>query len=357
MRCPKCRSEVFGDEKFCRYCGQSLVSNANAQPSLNPSIPIYNQSNNASQQNTSNNQYNYQVNQMYSNSEDEVLLNEYIGKNASDIKANKFNFPMFFLGILYLFYRKMWLYAFGLLAVTVISTIFLSGLASLISTIINLYLSINFGKLYVSHAKDQIRKIKFNNSDKSTEQLIPIVRKKGGTSILAPILYSILYFILIIAVVVFYIVAAYDEFKDEVKEELKYSENLVYEVPTGFEPLYETKTYSSYNYLQDGETCTLSLSSSMFTTENKEEYYLNNTLSSYNVHESTETQSININGKEWKNVKINVGSSIVDYYVYVSENKRPYEIKFIKYNGETPGCDLAFNTFIQTVKFEERKVD
>jgi len=141
MRCPKCRSEVYGDEKFCRYCGQSLTTGSNPQPQIEPSIPIYNQNNNAPVQNTGNAQYNYQINQMYNNNEDEVLLNEYIGKNAEEIKSNKFNFPMFFLGIIYLLYRKMWLYALGLMAVSIISTLFLSGLASLIMSGINIYLS------------------------------------------------------------------------------------------------------------------------------------------------------------------------------------------------------------------------
>ena len=357
MRCPKCRSEVFGDEKFCRYCGQSLTTTVNDQPSLNPSIPIYNQSSNT-QQNTASNQYNYQANQMYNNSEDEILLNEYIGKKAEEIKANKFNYSMFFWGILYLFYRKMWLYAFALLAVTTISMLFLAPFALVISIGASIYLAKNFTKLYLSHAKDQIRKIKFDNSDKTTEQLIPIVRKKGGTSILAPILYLILCILFFVGIVIsfIYMFEISGELFDEIEKDT-YTEKIVYEVPESFKPLYETLTYNSYNYLENGETCSLSISSSFLPTYNKEDYYLNNTLSSYNAPETTEVQTININNNEWKNVKINVGSSIVDYYVYVSENNRSYEIKFIKYNGETPGCDSAFNSFVQTIDFVEQRVD
>ncbi len=126
-------------------------------------------------------------------SEDE--LKAFIGKNA-DYYIKRFkkfekggslswNWYAFLFGVLWMFYRKMYLYGFSALAVIFSINLFISILKidQVISTGISLWLWIGFGMfgnyLYYLHVKNSISKIK-----KSTyhSDVILTISKKGGVN-------------------------------------------------------------------------------------------------------------------------------------------------------------------------------
>lgn len=111
----------------------------------------------------------------------DLLLLAYIGKNCEKITTKTFNFAGFFFSWCYLFYRKM--LGLGLL--------FFIGNALLFSVInlpagsigVNLLVGFLVNKLYVNRAKKQVNIIRQLNPDKDMDELKYICSKKGGTSV------------------------------------------------------------------------------------------------------------------------------------------------------------------------------
>ena len=81
MYCPNCGKEMNDNDKFCGNCGNNIAGG------VNPS------------QNTSNNSF-----------EEEELLKAYVGNNYESIANGGFNIAAFFLGGIYLLYRKCYLF-------------------------------------------------------------------------------------------------------------------------------------------------------------------------------------------------------------------------------------------------------
>lgn len=127
---------------------------------------------NNSQVNDINNQNvnNVQDNNINSNV-DEELVRFYVGEKYDKIKNSSFSIPTFFLGSLYLFYRKMYLYGWLMM---------LLGPLAFVGYII---FAIKFKDIYIKHVNKKVNKIKLKNSNLSNEELKNICSKKGGTSI------------------------------------------------------------------------------------------------------------------------------------------------------------------------------
>lgn len=114
------------------------------------------------------------------NIDDEELLKAYIGKNYDKITTRPFNVPAFFLGPLYMYYRKMFLYGFLIFIFMLLLIIFTDRLEL---NIIGGVIAFIANKLYIYNAKKKIEKIKIKNQDKDINELKKICEKKGGTSV------------------------------------------------------------------------------------------------------------------------------------------------------------------------------
>ena len=90
--CPNCGSNLKDGDKFCRKCGTKVELRNNDLKTLIKNISI----------------------------SDDDLINAYIGKNADKLKNGTFSANTFFLGSLYVLYRKMWLLGIGWLVVNAI---------------------------------------------------------------------------------------------------------------------------------------------------------------------------------------------------------------------------------------------
>ena len=157
--CPKCGAVVNPGEAFCRNCGTKLtdtttvvqnnVTDNASQPVITSNIPSsVEQIRNVDGQNNIN---------------DEELIDAYIGKNADKLKKGDFSVNTFFLGLFYVLYRKMWLLGIIWVVINMVSSVFLSYYASIISLAVSIYASIEFKKMYLKHVKEEVSKIKNNN--------------------------------------------------------------------------------------------------------------------------------------------------------------------------------------------------
>lgn len=134
------------------------------------------------------------------------LISEYIGKDADKFKYGKLNWVAAIIGQavgpVWFFYRKAYLLGFIFLVITYLVGSFAVAInldkASYIMFIIYLFTA---NKLYLWDVRRKVKKI-VSSGYVSEEELIATVRKKGGTSTIAAIIYALVF----AAIIVFYLV-------------------------------------------------------------------------------------------------------------------------------------------------------
>lgn len=197
INCPNCGSLNSEGSMVCGNCGMNLLMNNNTNDSINNN----NINNNSSEVNNSvvieTNQningtpayeeigenYTMESNAAFSN--EDLLVDIFIGQNANKIKNSKFSIWAFLFGVMYVLYRKMYkLFAilFGISLITSLIFVFLKlNIFSLIvGGIISIFLGIKFNDLYLKYVSNEINKIRSSNND--DQEINNICKKKGGVS-------------------------------------------------------------------------------------------------------------------------------------------------------------------------------
>ena len=247
MFCQNCGNQVPEGDAFCRNCGSQL-NNTNV-------------GNNA-----------------FSSVEEEELLRAYIGNNYDKFNSDGFNIWALLFPSIYTLYRKCYLYFLFLLLIPLVPMIGIIGVLVYI-----IVLACKFNEWYLKKAKEDVRNIKIGNPNASTEELKLIASKKGGTSLVGPIVYLVVLFIIIALIFYFfyYIISSfvdigdstfYDEVWDviggDISEENGYNNNqedkynsgikegkikdLYYVVPTNYSlESYKEDDYGRYTYQVD----------------------------------------------------------------------------------------------------------
>ena len=116
-----------------------------------------------------------------SNINDEELLRAFIGNNYDKITTKPFNFAGFFFTMFYMFYRKMFLYGIILFLINLIVFSFVNNF--IVSIIFGLVVGFLVNKIYIYYANKKIAKIKFQNPQKSIDELKNLCLIQGGTSV------------------------------------------------------------------------------------------------------------------------------------------------------------------------------
>lgn len=217
MRCLKCGNELKDNEIICSNCGYNRNNTAQQdnQFAVN-NIGVYNQ-NPVDQQ---------EVDRKLQNQKEfDELVQIYMGDKYYNFRKGKFSWCAFFFGPLYYLYRK--LYAVGILLFLMLGgiSIFFThttqgrfdnirDIKELISLkgfdtymviylitifIFFLFLGLTFKKFYFNEIVERIGTIKQENPKLGFNQLTQLVKEKGGTNILAPII-AILIPIIILAI-------------------------------------------------------------------------------------------------------------------------------------------------------------
>jgi hypothetical protein len=182
----------------------------------------------------------------------------------------------------------------------------------------NFLVASNFKKWYLSHVKEKVAKIKSENPGASFEQLRNICSKKGGTSMLALVIYIILEIIYII--LVFFVIVAlrtyagiygsetdYNDTNNRVVETIddgKFGE-LSINIPDEFVGSEKnTTSYRIYNLKDENNNCKLTmdiLATTKYATI--DEYF------SENVHYTSndlvlQPQIKTVNNKDWNYMSV-----------------------------------------------------
>lgn len=304
MRCVNCNSEVEDSANFCRYCGAELnkISNDDNKD----------------------------------NSLEEKCIKAYVGENKYDSFFRPFNVYAFFLGPIYLLYRKMYLYTFLYFAVLLFVSFF--------AIFANLVLAFVVNSMYLSKVKTDVRNIIRVNKNKTDEEIIDICIKKGGTSFTAVIIY------LVVASALSAFswwginkIIEYDEKNNLKNEYTKVDNELKYKVPSGFIKNSDNN-YSSYT---NTHRCYIYISKS------SKEYFLTETeyLERYYSNKSLEKKTINNN--IWYLYVDNYTSTSNNYFINISGND-VFKVKYYIASDDDKYCSRSLDEFSSTFKIVDK---
>ncbi len=163
MICNNCGNNIVEGDKFCRNCGMSLKGE---------------------------------------NNYDEELLRVYVGKNYDKFVSRKFNVYMLMYPNAYMLYRKSYKYFIILLVLP-----FVPLIGIMVYFVLTFILAFSFNEMYLNEARDAINGIKQRNLGISSDALKELVANKGGTNLVAAIMYSLIVICLsLLMLVAFYYV-------------------------------------------------------------------------------------------------------------------------------------------------------
>ena len=182
---------------------------------------------------------------------DDAYRMAFIGKNKESIIKNKFSVPALFFGPLYLIYRKMYVLGITLQVIIYVLMLTLGEDGSAIQMFINLFLAIKFNSLYLNFVNKQVKKIRENNNDKSSTEILNICKKQGNTIQLKTfaILLVILFFIAEIAAATYEIENKNDFNNINNYEDHDYDNNYEYDDDDyNYNKQSKTYTYGDYQF-------------------------------------------------------------------------------------------------------------
>ena len=387
MKCLKCGAYVYSSDKFCRSCGTTLTEE-NCQYGDNISNSKYDSTSCHGKQYDYSNTYShtkkdsdtkytqsYEYDDKYTIDQskyayamttdsggDDKYVKAYIGQNYQNIKKMKFSFPALIFGPWYLLYRKVWGYAIAIIIISIAAQFLLtSDLKDFVNIIMNIFVACKFQSIYMKQAEDKVEQIKQQNLDKTTNELLDICRKKGGTSTKAPaiIIISALILIPIIAMYVYTndTVDVENENNTEIVEEVEEENNeFTYTLPQGFIKAYGSGFYNRFEYkVNNSIKCNLTVDkTTLIRNYPDEKTYLEKKM---NIVANTTNQpipvmSLNLNGKNWKYMNIETPQRSETMYAYKTD-KEIYVIKTYDYkiNNQTNTiCKTKYNEFLNSVK-------
>lgn len=387
MKCLKCGAYVYSSDKFCRSCGTTLTEE-NCQYGDNISNSKYDSTSCHGKQYDYSNTYShtkkdsdtkytqsYEYDDKYiidqskysyamttDSGGDDKYVKAYIGQNYQSIKKMKFSFPALIFGPWYLLYRKVWGYAIAIIIISIAAQFLLtSDLKDFVNIIMNIFVACKFQSIYMKQAEDKVEQIKQQNLDKTTNELLDICRKKGGTSTKAPaiIIISALILIPIIAMYVYTndTVDVENENNNEIVEEVEEENNeFTYTIPQGFIKAYGSGFYNRFEYqVNNSIKCNLTVDkTTLIRNYPDEKTYLEKKM---NIVANTTNQpipvmSLNLNGKNWKYMNIETPQRSETMYAYKTD-KEIYVIKTYDYkiNNQTNTiCKTKYNEFLNSVK-------
>ncbi len=203
-KCTNCGANINAGQPFCAICGTKATQQTTD----------YLSNNTVQDRGQSFNNYNIGIT-------DEQLIDAYIGKNAEQMKKSTFSIWSFLFGMFYVIYRKMWLLAAIGIVISLVANLFLPSFAMYIVGAFGWVVAFQFNKWYLANVKENIEKIKSENVGVSSQHLIEICRRKGGTSVLALVIAIICYLAFVIGLTFLTLE------NTEVEEEWKYNSDVI----------------------------------------------------------------------------------------------------------------------------------
>lgn len=329
MNCHRCGAKLKENAKFCSNCG----------------IPIDDHQN----------QYDYSY--QYSIPDEEEYLKAFVGKNYDKIKQKRFSLPTFFFGIYYFLYRKVWLYAILWTALNVISIIWIDNdIALPLISIINITLSIKFNSIYLNYAQKKVDKIKQKNPDKSSKEILEIIKRKGNTSIAAPIIAGIGIIVVFFASAFTYgviigIQEATKEDNTQIIENTNVNE-LFYIIPEGFKKnKFNSESYKNYTYTKNYDYCYINIEKNNSILYNTAEELLKAKVYTNQSDNVSNIETITINNINWERIQVESIYGKKSFYYATQYNNQLYYIEYSIGNNSSDVCLQMHDEFINSLTF------
>lgn len=198
--CPNCGKHLEENETVCSNCGVSINEEDNNKQFETMEIPIANDPNKPYQPKRFVSKQNYGPNIFHDDDEEFYLLDVYISQNIPKLKTG-FSFNAFFFSALYMFYRKMWALGIFTMIFYALASYFIPNTTILLIVIFvyNIIMGGVFKDMYLKKALGVIDDVKKQNPNKTDEELVPIIKEKGGTS-------AVVLLISLVATIIFAIV-------------------------------------------------------------------------------------------------------------------------------------------------------
>lgn len=180
MYCRKCGNKMGDSEKFCTRCGTKVEPTDINTPA--PQMFMYND-------------INKNIN---NNASDGELIRAYIGSKENKmyykaISKKGFNIWAYLFGAVYYAYRKLYIASLIIIVINIL-IIYVLKLNYLLAFVNILYACL-FYKIYGTHIEKQVDKIKNKNPNATRDELIRKCSRKGGISILSPLVILIISFV------------------------------------------------------------------------------------------------------------------------------------------------------------------
>lgn len=290
MNCPNCNKKIKDNEKICKKCQEKELND----------------------------------------------LKKFIGKNQKNIINQKISLYALLFGPFYTLYRKIYSESIILILLYLVTTIYLdSNFDILLKLTINLFLALAFRKMYLTHARNKINKLR------EEENYQNLINKSGGTLHIHSI---IAVFIMFIGIVMLF--NNTDSFKvnNTVKEKITNNtiQNLTYTLPTNVNVKENESNYQYYIYKENNQSCFIIISTT--PKYNDEVEYLIEKKESYNNYDDKTISTESINNIEWKVLKSD--NKKEDYTIKHKDNiyELSFEAQNIKY------CNYSKETILNSVK-------
>lgn len=347
MKCPKCGTENV--DKVCIRCGEVLDNN----DKFGTVDQVFNVDINKISPNRSdiveeerindviNVNKNFNKETGYANLKQASDLEIYIGSNLNNILNRKINIVAGILGPIWLMYRKCYLMA---IIYTIICLMFgtyiilFTNSSILIFTIIVIVFNLLFlNTMYIKHCKKEIYKIKQKNNENIADKL----KKKGGTSLIAAIIYpTIVVIIVALITLIIYNIGVYKFNTLSVNAKgwiLSDTENSI--------KLKDSTKVCNFKveYIKKEEANNLYYNYGLIS----EEQFNNNESFDY-----TQLEQIKINDKDWYSVDFYIND--VKEQLYIAEDNNV--VYFATFSSDTndnyTNCEGNFNSIRDSFKFD-----
>ena len=363
MYCFRCGTKVDDKVEYCPHCGANIkeeLSRYNYSPNENDYIkPTINLEQSHEEQFTYSKNYSNIKNTKINTNKIEVnkdsdYVKAYIGNNYEKIKNLIFSLPCFFLGPLYLFYRKLYSVSFIWLIFLII---FISSpILYFISAII---MATSFKSIYFSHITKKITTIEKTYQGLDYETIKDKCQKIGGTSLIIPtIIISIILMIIIVSIIVI-VDNINNKFNTTrvniLKENKNYSiNNLSYTIPKGFTINYsEDNKYHSYRNYYNDNTCDINLRVTLNADYYENELDYINSMIQININdEISPISTVSINSTEWTYVTVKSEYSTQTTYV-VKKNNNLYKLETSSGNEDITICQQEFDKVINSLTLKK----
>ena len=268
MFCTNCGNKIEEGNKFCPSCGTPANNTQTNNQSTNNGLVLGN--------------FDY-----------DKYEEAYVGEKYNTLKNKTFSWSAFFLGPVYLAYRKMYMYAIIAIIAGLLVGVFIP-----IPLVVELLYGFMTIKLYFNDVHSKVSQLKLKNSELSEDQLLELCRKKGGVSLAGAILFFVAIVLFVVAIVFLFaflftsvikegeknipefseIIKDYTE--EESEEEDNYSYNkegmigtntiIKFIIPDKYKR--EDDNVESYHYIEGNTKC--SFSASLIINNNNPEEYL-----------------------------------------------------------------------------------